>query len=412
MSRKDPKILFLVCLRHTRQTPPQRKSIWVWVRIETMTESQSSFRPSWKPPTGAPTSGGSMLMCFFLSRIVQERMDNEYAPIEGDAKFVELALKLAYGEDSQFLKDGRVAGIQSLSGTGALRLLGAFIERFSQKKPVVYVPNPTWGNHITIFKDSGLKVEQYKYYLPATKGLDLQGLLNDLNNAPDNSVVVLHASAHNPTGVDPTLEQWAEISALLKKKGHFPLFDMAYQGFASGDPDKDAAPVWKFLDDGHDIALSQSFAKNFGLYGQRVGVASILCADKKETSAVKSQVKIIARAMYSNPPVHGARLVKIVLGDAKLKNQWKGEVHEMASRIISMRTLLRTGLEKAGSKHSWQHITDQIGMFAYTGLTAAQVERLKNEYHIYLTSNGRISMAGVSSKNVKYLAEAIHEVTK
>lgn len=198
----------------------------------------------------------------------------------------------------------------------------------------------------------------------------------------------------------------------MKRKKQFALFDMAYQGFASGDPDRDAAAVWKFLDDGHDIALAQSFAKNFGLYGQRVGVASILCADKKEANAVKSQVKIIARAMYSNPPVHGARLVKIVLSDPKLKAMWYEEVHEMATRIISMRGLLRGNLEKLGSKHSWNHITDQIGMFAYTGLSAAQVERLKNEYHIYLTSNGRISMAGVSTKNVEYLAGAIHEVTK
>jgi aspartate aminotransferase len=187
---------------------------------------------------------------------------------------------------------------------------------------------------------------------------------------------------------------------------------MAYQGFASGDPDKDVAAVRMFLDQGHDIMLAQSFAKNFGLYGQRVGVASIVCGSQKESSAVLSQVKIVARAMYSNPPVHGARIAKMILSDARLKAMWKKEVNEMATRIISMRNLLRSNLEQLGSKHSWKHITDQIGMFAYTGLSAAQVDRLKNEFHIYLTSNGRISMAGVSTKNVRYLAEAIHEVTK
>jgi aspartate aminotransferase, mitochondrial len=345
-------------------------------------------------------------------QVVASKMDNEYASIEGDAKFLELALKLAYGDHSPLLAEGRVAAVQSLSGTGALRVLGAFISKFSPKKPVVYVPNPTWGNHITIFNDCGLEVKQYRYYLPATKGLDLKGLLEDLSAAHEGSVVILHASAHNPTGVDPTMEQWAQISNVAKARKMTVLFDMAYQGFASGDPDKDVGAVRMFLDQGHDIMLAQSFAKNFGLYGQRVGVASIVCANKKESSAVLSQVKILARAMYSNPPVHGARLVKIVLGDARLKEMWKKEVNEMATRIISMRKLLRSNLEQLGSKHSWKHITDQIGMFAYTGLTAAQVERLKNEFHIYLTSNGRISMAGVSTKNVKYLAEAIYTVTK
>lgn len=216
----------------------------------------------------------------------------------------------------------------------------------------------------------------------------------------------------NPTGVDPTFQQWGEISKVVKAKKHLALFDMAYQGFASGDTEKDVAAVRLFLSQGHDILLAQSFAKNFGLYGQRVGVASLVCADQKEASAVLSQVKILARAMYSNPPVHGSRIVKTILGDAQLKAMWKSEVKRMADRIISMRSLLRENLEKLGSKHSWKHITDQIGMFAYTGLSAAQVERLKNEYHIYLTSNGRISMAGVSTKNVQYLAQAIHEVTK
>lgn len=346
-------------------------------------------------------------------KIVELGLDNEYCPIEGDAEFIAAALKLALGENSKPLAENRVVAIQSLSGTGALRLLGAFIAKFSgENKPTVYVPTPTWGNHHSIFKDCGLEVKGYRYYLPETRGLDIKGLLDDLATAPKNSVIVLHASAHNPTGVDPNIEQWGEISAVCKERGHFCLFDMAYQGFASGDPDRDAASVWKFIEDGHDIALSQSFAKNFGLYGQRVGVASIITSSPEETSAVKSQLKILARAMYSNPPVHGARIVKMILNDARLRAMWKDEVHEMSSRIQAMRTALKENLEKLGSQHSWNHITDQIGMFCFTGLTADQVERLKNEYHIYLTSNGRISMAGINTKNVGYLAEAIHEVTK
>jgi len=270
----------------------------------------------------------------------------------------------------------------------------------------------SWGNHNTIFGDCGLQVKMYKYYSSKLRGVDFDGMTSDITAAPEGSVILFHASAHNPTGADPSKDQWNELSDLCMKKNHLVLFDMAYQGFASGNPDLDAYSVRKFAEDGHDVMLAQSFAKNFGLYGQRVGAASIVTANPKETSAVKSQAKIIARAMYSNPPIHGARIVKNILTDPKLKTQWKKEVQEMAHRIILMRRMLRERLEKLGSSHPWDHITGQIGMFCYSGLSAEQVERLKKEFHIYMTSNGRISMAGLSSKTVDYLAEAIHTVTK
>merc|ERR1719510_749955 len=223
---------------------------------------------------------------------------------------------------------------------------------------------------------------------------------------------MLHATAHNPTGVDPTLQQWKGISEACKEKNHLVLMDCAYQGFASGDFDQDKAGCDLMVKDGHKMMLCQSFAKNFGLYGHRIGCLSVMCEDKDEVDRVMSQLKIVARAMYSNPPVHGARIVDEILSDPKLTAQWKGEVRDMAHRIIKMRTMLKDGLKAEGSTLNWDHITDQIGMFCYTGMTGEQVDALAKDWHIYMTRNGRISMAGVTSGNVGYLAKAMHAVTK
>lgn len=223
---------------------------------------------------------------------------------------------------------------------------------------------------------------------------------------------MLHACAHNPTGVDPTAEQWKELSALIKKKNLFPFFDMAYQGFASGSVDKDAFAVRLFIKEGHQIALAQSFAKNMGLYGERAGAFSLVTSSKDDADRTLSQLKILIRPMYSNPPIHGARLVSTILGTPELKTEWLKEVKSMADRIISVRASLRKNLENLGSKRNWQHIDDQIGMFCFTGMNAEQSTRLSKDFSIFLTKDGRISMAGVTSKNVEYLAQGIHEVTK
>lgn len=202
------------------------------------------------------------------------------------------------------------------------------------------------------------------------------------------------------------------MSNLIKQRNLFPYFDMAYQGFATGDIDRDASALRLFIQDGHQLALSQSFAKNMGLYGERVGAFNVVCSSSEEASRVLSQVKIIIRPMYSNPPVHGARIASLILNDPSLRSQWLKDVRDMAQRIISMRTELRGIIEKAGSSRNWQHITDQIGMFCFTGLDKDQVERLTKDFSIYLTKDGRISVAGLSSQNVEYVARAIHAVTK
>lgn len=335
----------------------------------------------------------------------------EYSPMGGLAAFNDLSIKLAYGDDAQVIKDKRVASVQTLSGTGACRLFAEFQKRFLPESEI-FIPVPTWSNHHNIWKDAQVPGKAYRYYDPRTKGLDFAGLLEDLGNAPSGSVVLLHACAHNPTGVDPTASQWEEISALFKKKNLFALFDMAYQGFASGDPAKDAQAIRIFLADGHQIACAQSFAKNMGLYGQRIGCLSLVCADDKESLAVRSQVQQILRPMYSNPPLHGALIAMTILGDEELKALWHKEVQGMADRIITMRSTLRSKLEALGSTLPWNHVTEQIGMFCFSGITHEQCDKLIKDHHIYLTRNGRISIAGVTSKNVDYLANAIHSVTK
>lgn len=339
-------------------------------------------------------------------------MDHEYAPIGGQSEYCQAVIQLALGDTSEVVQAGLNATVQGISGTGSLRIGAAFFSKWYQPSKTVYLPVPSWGNHTPIFNHAGLEVKSYRYYDPKTCGLDFAAATEDLNKLPEGSIVLLHACAHNPTGVDPKPEQWKELSAIFKAKKLFPFFDMAYQGFASGSIDKDAFAVRLFLEDGHAIALAQSFAKNMGLYGERAGAFTVVCGTQEEAKRVMSQIKIIIRPMYSNPPLHGARLVHTILSRPELKKIWLNDVKKMADRIILMRTKLADNLKTEGSSRNWQHITDQIGMFCFTGLKTDQVERLTKEFSIYLTKDGRISMAGVTSGNVGHLAHAMHQVTK
>ncbi|KAK7064178.1 aspartate aminotransferase [Favolaschia claudopus] len=339
--------------------------------------------------------------------------DKEYLPITGHAEFTKNAVKLAYGADSTPLKAG-ISSTQSISGTGALRIGAAFLARHYPHSKVVYLPSPSWGNHVPIFRDSGFEVRNYTYFDPTTLGLNFEGLKADLlTKAPENSVVLLHACAHNPTGVDPTPEQWAEISDICKERKLFPFFDMAYQGFASGSTSRDAFAVRHFVSQGHQIALCQSFAKNMGLYGERVGAFSLVTADPEEKARVDSQLKIIIRPMYSNPPVHGARIANTILANEDLYTQWEGEVKGMADRIITMREKLHNILtHDLKTPGDWGHIKSQIGMFSFTGLKKAQTVALADKAHVYMTADGRISMAGLNASNIAYFAESVDGAVK
>ncbi|KAJ3011473.1 Aspartate aminotransferase, cytoplasmic [Thoreauomyces humboldtii] len=337
-------------------------------------------------------------------------LDHEYLPIDGLRTFTDASAKLILGKTSPAVTENRFAGIQTISGSGAVRLGADFLNRF--RKAPVYVSNPTWGNHHDIFKDAGLEVRTYPYWDAEKRGLALQGWLDTIKAAPKGSIFVLHPCAHNPTGVDPSTEQWKQIAEAIKAGSHFPFFDCAYQGFASGDLDRDAAAVRFFVDQGFELLCAQSYSKNIGLYGERTGCLTIVTKSTELATNVRSQMCKLARASISNPPAFGARIVSMILNDEARFQEWTVQLKVMANRIISMRTALFDILTELKTPGTWNHITDQIGMFCFTGLNVNQVKVLRSEYHIYLTDNGRISMAGLNQSNIRYFAEAVDHVVR
>jgi aspartate aminotransferase len=338
----------------------------------------------------------------------EDQEPKEYLPIEGDKDFIACAMKFAYGKDMDI--ENHVAAVQTLSGTGACAIGGRFLAQFWNDHPI-YVPDPTWGNHIAIFKQCGMDCRKYRYYDRKNNRLDLEGMLQDLSRARDGSIILLHACAHNPTGCDPTLQEWKELISVISNKQHIAFFDSAYQGFASGDAEQDAQAFRYAVSQHVPILLAQSFAKNFGLYGERVGTLSVVCGDAQQRDHILSELRCIIRPMYSSPPRHGSSIVKTVLSDPGLKEQYYQECAGMAIRIKKMRKKLVDALKAAGSIHNWSHVTQQIGMFAFTGLKEEECKILTDDYSIFLTTNGRISMAGLNESNLQYVAEALHAVS-
>lgn len=343
-------------------------------------------------------------------------LNHEYLPIAGLATFTSAAAKLMLGPSSAALSEKRSCTVQTISGTGAVHLGALFLKKFFPGTPTVYLSNPTWANHNQIFGNVGLPIATYPYFSKQTKGLDFTGMKKAISDAPNHSIILLHACAHNPTGVDPTRDQWKELAVLLKQKSHFPFFDCAYQGFASGDLQKDAWAVQYFIEQGFELCIAQSFAKNFGLYGERAGCFHFVTgpsADAQQTiGRISSQLAILQRSEISNPPAYGARIAGLVLNDEALFKEWEENLRTMAGRIITMRKETRSRLEALGTPGTWNHITDQIGMFSFTGLSEQQVLKLRSEAHIYMTKNGRISMAGLNTKNVEYFCKAVDKVVR
>ncbi|KAJ6596786.1 aspartate amino-transferase [Mycena vulgaris] len=345
-----------------------------------------------------------------------ETLDHEYLPITGLPEFTAAAAKLILGEASPALAEGRVASVQTISGTGANHLGALFLSKFYQwgtAEKKVWLSNPTWANHHAIFKNVGIEPVDYPYYDPKTIGLDFTGFVNTLKTAPDRSVFLLHACAHNPTGVDPTPEQWKTIAEVMVVKGHYAFLDCAYQGFASGDLDKDAWAVRFFVEQGVALLVCQSFAKNAGLYGERVGALHVVSPTKETSAKVKSQLSVLQRSEISNPPTHGARIVSMILNNPSMFEAWKRDIRTMAGRIIDMRKeLFRLLTEELHTPGNWDHIMNQIGMFSFTGINPTQSKALINEAHVYLTANGRISMAGLNTHNIRYFAESLDCILK
>lgn len=340
--------------------------------------------------------------------LMLERGENkEYLPIEGLAAFNKTTAELLLGADNPIIKQQRVATVQGLSGTGSLRLAAALIERYFPGAKVL-ISSPTWGNHKNIFNDARVPWSEYRYYDPKTVGLDFDGMISDIKAAPEGSFILLHGCAHNPTGIDPTPEQWQKIADVIQEKNHIPFFDVAYQGFASGSLDEDASSVRLFAARGMELLVAQSYSKNLGLYAERIGAINVVCSSSDAAVRVKSQLKRLARPMYSNPPIHGAKIVANVVGDPTLFNEWKEEMQMMAGRIKSVRQKLYDSLcAKDKSGKDWSFILKQIGMFSFTGLNKAQSDNMTNKWHVYMTKDGRISLAGLSSAKCEYLADAI-----
>ncbi|CAH0722943.1 unnamed protein product, partial [Brenthis ino] len=338
---------------------------------------------------------------------------HEYLPVLGLEQFSKASVSMLLGEDNPVIAAGRAFGVQTLSGTGGLRV-GAELLNKHLKYTTFYYSSPTWENHHLVFVNSGFtQPRTYRYWDAKSRAIDFAGMIEDLKNAPENSVIILHACAHNPTGIDPTQEQWEKIADVMEERKLFPFFDSAYQGFASGDLDRDAWAVRYFVQRGFELVCAQSYAKNFGLYNERVGNLAVVVSDASLVPALKSQLTWIVRGMYSNPPAHGARVVANVLADGKLFDEWRDHIKMMSSRVIQMREALRAELMKLGTPGNWDHIVKQIGLFSYTGLNEKQSEYLINQHHIYLLRSGRINICGLNPNNVAYVANAIHDaITK
>jgi aromatic-amino-acid transaminase len=331
-----------------------------------------------------------------------------YLPIDGIAAYDAAVKTLVFGVDSEPVTSNRVATVQAIGGTGGLKIGADFLKRLNPKAKVL-ISDPSWENHRALFTNAGFEVGSYVYYESAKRGVDFEGMLTSLKAAPAGSIVVLHACCHNPTGYDITPTQWDQVVTVVKAQGLTPFLDMAYQGFGHGIAE-DGAVIGKFVAAGLSFLVSTSFSKSFSLYGERVGALSVLCDNKEEAGRVLSQLKIVIRTNYSNPPIHGGAIVATVLNDPELRALWERELGEMRVRIKTMRQKLVEGLRAAGVKEDMSFITEQIGMFSYSGLTKEQMVRLRDEFGVYGTDTGRMCVAALNNGNIDHVCRSIARV--
>jgi aromatic-amino-acid transaminase len=331
-----------------------------------------------------------------------------YLPIDGIADYDRSAQRLAFGSTSSAIAEQRIATVQALGGTGALKVAADFLRRL-QPQAKVLISDPSWENHRALFTQAGFEVQTYPYYDNTAHALRFDAMLAALNAATPGTVVVLHACCHNPTGCDLTAEQWADLVASARQRGWTPVLDMAYQGFGEG-LHEDAAAVRRFVEAGIECLVATSFSKSFSLYGERVGALSVVCGNAQDAQRVLSQLKVLIRANYSNPPTHGAKAVAAVLADAKLRTLWEDELAQMRQRIHQMRVSLIDRLEAAGVQQDMSFIGTQQGMFSYSGLSKPQMQRLRSEFGIYGVDSGRICVAALNTRNIDYVAQAVAKV--
>lgn len=337
--------------------------------------------------------------------LLDSEKTKNYLGIDGLAAFATATQALLFGEDSTLIKDKRVKTAQTPGGTGALRVAAEFLARNTSTKRV-WISKPTWPNHHNIFKAVGIEVQEYAYYDAANHSLDFTAMLEDLNQAQAGDIVLFHGCCHNPTGIDPTLEQWQQLADLSHAKGWLPLFDFAYQGFARG-LNEDAEGLRAFAANHRELMVASSYSKNFGLYNERVGACTLVANNAEQADCAFSQIKSVIRANYSNPPSHGATVVATILTNPALRAEWEAELTAMRARIKSMRNQFVELLKTKGAKQDFDFINHQYGMFSFSGLNPDQVLRLREEFAIYAVSSGRINVAGITPSNIDALCSAI-----
>ena len=338
-------------------------------------------------------------------KLLASRGTKSYLPIDGSPSYRNAIARLILGD--ALFDDGKIHSCtaQTPGGTVSLRLAGELLRRVFNVS-AIWMSNPTWANHTKIFATAGLEIKQYDYLDDSGTGIGFDKVLASLQSATAGEAILLHAVCHNPTGVDPTPEQWKQLCDLIVDKGLVPVFDFAYQGFGES-VDADAAPIRDFVAAGHEAIVCNSFSKNFGLYGERVGGITAISKTAEASAAMQSQIKLMIRTMYSNPPLHGASIVDTILNDTDLRANWIAELSEVRERIIQLRSDFVSELTQRLPEQNFNYINLQRGMFSYSGLTKAQVEQLQTEHAIYALGSGRINIAGINSSNMKQLCDAI-----
>ena len=347
-------------------------------------------------------------VCAAEKRLAESASVKSYLPIPGAPEFGEVVRELAFGSEHEVVLSKRATTAHTPGGTGALRVAGDFLHA-NFPKLTLWTSAPTWPNHPNIFTAAGVPMESYPYFDKATNGLDFEAMLAAIKKIPAGDAILLHGCCHNPTGIDPTLEQWGKIADAVYARGLLPILDFAYQGFADGI-EEDAAGLRAFVRPSAEMLICSSFSKNFGLYRERVGALTVVCPSADQVTVVQSQVNRVIRCNYSNPPAHGAAIVNCVLHDKQLRASWEKEVATMRSRINGMRQQLVDSLTAQGVPGDYSFITEQRGMFSFTGLTKEQVETLRKEHAIYIVGSGRINVAGLTPSNIDRVAEAISTV--
>ena len=341
-------------------------------------------------------------------RVTSTEKTKSYLPIPGAPEYGAAVQLLMLGSGHEVLVSDRASTSHTPGGTGALRVVGDFL-RNNFPAATIWMTDPTWANHPAIFASAGVKTGVLPYFDAKTNGLAFDAFLGALKKLPAGDAVLLHGCCHNPTGIDPTVEQWRQIAAVLAERKVLPVLDFAYQGFGDG-VEQDAAGLREFCTPGAELIVCSSFSKNFGLYRERVGGVTFIAKDADRRGVVQSQVNRVIRTIYSNPPAHGAALVTTILADADLKKQWLGELEHMRNRINGMRTQLVSALKEHGVPGDYSFIERQRGMFSFSGLAKANVDRLRDEFAIYVVGSGRINVAGLTPSNIDRVAECIRAV--